>query len=84
MQVAASYSTIVKVNGSAQNEISFSSDPQGQINATKTIVDYVNNKLSGIASGAEVNVQSDWNQTNISADDYIKNKPVLTTITWRY
>lgn len=33
------------------------------------------NKLAGIASGAEVNVQPDWNQTNSSADDYIKNKP---------
>lgn len=33
------------------------------------------NKLNGIASGAEVNVQSDWSQTNSSADDYIKNKP---------
>ena len=35
------------------------------------------NKLAGIASGAEVNVQSDWNQTTTSADDYIKNKPTL-------
>jgi hypothetical protein len=33
-------------------------------------------KLAGIASGAEVNVQSDWNQTSSSADDYVKNKPV--------
>ena len=33
------------------------------------------NKLAGIASGAEVNVQSDWNQTDNTADDYIKNKP---------
>lgn len=32
-------------------------------------------KLAGIAEGAEVNVQSDWNQTSTSADDYIKNKP---------
>ena len=32
-------------------------------------------KLAGIAAGAEVNVQSDWDQTNTSADDYIKNKP---------
>lgn len=40
-------------------------------------------KLSGIEAGAEVNVQSDWNQTNTSADDYVKNKPTLdgTTIT---
>lgn len=33
------------------------------------------NKLAGIASGAEVNVQSDWNQVTTTADDYIKNKP---------
>lgn len=32
-------------------------------------------KLSGIAAGAEVNVQSNWNQTTTTADDYIKNKP---------
>ena len=32
-------------------------------------------KLAGIAAGAEVNVQSDWNQSSSSADDYIKNKP---------
>lgn len=32
-------------------------------------------KLAGIADGAEVNVQSDWNQVNSTADDYIKNKP---------
>jgi len=36
-------------------------------------------KLSGIASGAEVNVQSDWNQSSSSADDFIKNKPTLGT-----
>lgn len=33
------------------------------------------NKLAGIAAGAEVNVQSDWNVTNTSSDAYIKNKP---------
>lgn len=32
-------------------------------------------KLAGIAVGAEVNVQSDWNQGDDAADDYIKNKP---------
>lgn len=35
------------------------------------------NKLAGIASGAEVNVQSDWSQTTTTADDYIKNKPSI-------
>ena len=34
-------------------------------------------KLSGIATGAEVNVQSNWTQTNTAADDYIKNKPTI-------
>lgn len=37
-------------------------------------------KLNGIESGAEVNVQADWNQSNSSADDYIKNKPSLATV----
>jgi len=32
-------------------------------------------KLDGVASGAEVNVQADWNETNSSSDAYIKNKP---------
>lgn len=32
-------------------------------------------KLSGIAAGAEVNVQSDWNVTDNTSDAFIKNKP---------
>lgn len=38
------------------------------------------NKLAGIAAGAEVNVQSDWSQSDSSADDYIKNKPAIPTV----
>jgi len=34
-------------------------------------------KLAGIASGAEANVQSDWNVTSTSSDAYIKNKPTI-------
>lgn len=34
-------------------------------------------KLAGIAEGAEVNIQSDWNQVDNSKDDYIKNKPTI-------
>lgn len=33
------------------------------------------NKLGGISSGAEVNVQSDWNVTDSTSDAFIKNKP---------
>lgn len=36
-------------------------------------------KLAGIEAGAEVNVQPDWNQSDTSADDYIKNKPANAT-----
>ena len=47
--------------------------------------DYTNgekSKLEGIESGAEKNVQSDWNQTDTGADDYIKNKPSVTGAEW--
>ena len=37
-------------------------------------------KLKGIAEGAEVNVQADWNQSTTTADDYIKNKPTIPTV----
>jgi len=36
-------------------------------------------KLAGVAEGAEVNVQANWNQTTDTADDYIKNKPTIPT-----
>lgn len=34
-------------------------------------------KLNGIATGAEVNVQSDWNVTDTASDAFIKNKPTI-------
>ena len=42
--------------------------------------DYTNeekSKLAGIPSGAEANVQSDWNVTDSSSDAFIKNKPEI-------
>ncbi|MCM1234798.1 MAG: hypothetical protein NC489_32245, partial [Ruminococcus flavefaciens] len=38
------------------------------------------NKLAGIATGAEVNVQVDWNVTDTTSDAYIKNKPTIPTV----
>lgn len=43
--------------------------------STNDFTNDLKSKLDGIAAGAEVNVQSDWNQTSTTADDYIKNKP---------
>lgn len=37
-------------------------------------------KLDGIAAGAEVNVQSDWNETDDTSDAFIKNKPSIPTL----
>ena len=37
-------------------------------------------KLDTIASGAEVNVQSDWATTDTTSDAYITNKPTLATV----
>lgn len=37
-------------------------------------------KLAGIASGAEVNVQVDWNVTDTSSDAYIQNKPTIPVV----
>ena len=36
------------------------------------------NKLAGIEAGAEVNVQSDWDQNDNTKDDYIKHRPDLS------
>ena len=45
----------------------------------KSIIDKLTqamlDKLSGIAAGAEVNVQADWNVVDDNSDAYIKNKP---------
>lgn len=35
-------------------------------------------KLSGIEAGAEVNVQSDWDEADSSADSFIRNKPNMS------
>ena len=37
-------------------------------------------KLSGIESGAEANVQANWNETDNTSDAYIQNKPNLATV----
>lgn len=39
------------------------------------------NKLGGIATGAEVNVQANWAESNSSADSFIQNKPTIPSKT---
>lgn len=51
--------------------------------ANKSIIDKLTqamlDKLAGIATGAEVNVQSDWSATDSASDAFIKNKPTSMT-----
>lgn len=42
--------------------------------------DTLKTKLDGIATGAEVNVQANWNETNTSSDAYIQNKPTIPDV----
>lgn len=51
------------------------------VEATTSVSGYMSatdkTKLNSIASGAEVNVQSDWNVINTADDAFIKNKPTV-------
>lgn len=62
----------------AQNPLSADLIVDGTTNKVFTLT--MKNKLDGIEAGAEVNVQSDWNQSDNTKDDYIKNKPTLATV----
>jgi hypothetical protein len=45
--------------------------------STEDFTSALKTKLEGIEAGAQANVQADWNQTDNTADDYIKNKPTI-------
>lgn len=47
----------------------------GKALSTNDFTDTYKSKLDGIASAAEVNVQSNWSTTDSSDDSYIANKP---------
>lgn len=61
-----------------ENPLSADLVVDGNVNKVFTLT--MKHKLDGIEEGAEVNVQSDWNQQDDTADDFIKNKPDLDAI----
>ena len=91
-KVVADANTIetVKVDGSAltpDTNKAVNIDLSGKVDkvtgkglSANDFTDTLKTKLDNIASGAEVNVQSDWNQSDNTADDYIKNKPTIPTV----
>lgn len=50
---------------------------QGKGLSTEDFTTAEKTKLAGIETGAEANIQSDWGQSDSTADDFIKNKPTL-------
>lgn len=48
---------------------------------TNAFTDEEKSKLNNIAPGAEVNVQSNWTETNAASDAFILNKPTIPTST---
>ena len=58
------------------NDSNFASDAN-YVHTDNNFTTALKDKLNGIATGAEVNVQSDWNITDNSSDAFIKNKPAI-------
>ena len=50
---------------------------EGKILSTNDYTNDDKNKLSSVEHGAQVNIQSDWSQTDETKADYIKNKPAF-------
>lgn len=72
--------TIPTKTSDLTNDSNFVSDAN-YVHTDNNFTTTLKNKLDGIAAGAEVNVQSDWSQTDTTADDFIKNKPTIPTKT---
>lgn len=71
--------TVPTATSDLNNDSDFVSDAS-YVHTDNNFTSALLTKLNGIESGAEVNVQSDWNEADNTADDYIKNKPNLATV----
>lgn len=75
---------MVDVNGTALNDFTRYSDSlvfdANYVHTANNFTDLLLQKLNSIATGAEVNVQSDWNNANPNSDAFIANKPIIETI----
>ena len=62
------------------NDSNFASDAN-YVHTDNNFTTAFKDKLNGIATGAEVNVQSDWDVADTTSDAFIKNKPAIPTKT---
>lgn len=69
---------LIKGSATGDGKVFAENDGTGSVNGWDTLASAVSDntsKLSGIESGAEVNVQADWTEADSSSDAYIQNKP---------
>lgn len=69
---------LIKGSATGDGKVFAENDGTGSVNGWDTLAGQVStntSKLSGIESGAEVNVQADWTEADSSSDAYIQNKP---------
>lgn len=71
--------TVPTVTSDLTNDSNFVVDGSYQ-HTDNNFTTTLKNKLDGIATGAEVNVQADWSVTSSTSDAYIKNKPTIPTV----
>ena len=76
---AVDWNGLIYVNNSATgvDVTNLVEKEQGKGLSTEDFTTAEKNKLAGIEAGAGVNIQSDWEQSDSTADDFIKNKPYL-------
>lgn len=63
---------INKINETLESKVN---KEQGKMLSTNDYTLKEKEKLNGIEEGAEVNVQADWNEKNVTSNAYVKNKP---------
>lgn len=82
-QFTNSAAGIIKGSTSA-GQVAAEADGTGTVNGWSTLSGTVSDntsKLATIAQGAEVNVQSNWNEADATSDAYIQNKPTIISLT---
>jgi len=65
------------VNADVSNTAAISADKIAAGTTNKLFTSTLEAKLAGIATGAEVNVQANWNESSNSSDAFIQNKPTI-------
>ena len=65
------------VNADISNTAAISADKIAAGTTNKLFTSTLEAKLAGIATGAEVNVQANWNESSNSSDAFIQNKPTI-------